>query len=184
MSFGGIKRNQADAHFSRVIRMASTINGELRPWHCQLCETDYTDRNRQGIQCSHFIGRGINGLHGTYGWAVRYDPLNALSLCSSCHGFVEAHPVAHINLWREVYGSIYGADRSDSALNDLLRRSTCKSRAQYARQNTRAISTHYLAESRRLEEEIIKYEKGKEADYAIYSYITGPKALSDPGRST
>ena len=178
MGFNGIKRNSADAHFSRCIRMASTINGELRPWHCQLCETDYTDRNRQGIQCSHFIGRGINGLHGTYGWAVRFDPLNALSLCSSCHGYVEAHPVAHINLWREVYGSVYGADKSDAALNALLQRSICKSRAQYARLNTLAISAHYNAESKRLDEEIIKHEKGKEADYEIYSYIRKPH-LSD-----
>ena len=184
MGFGGIKRNQADAHFSRVIRMAATINGELRPWHCQLCEKDYSDLNRQGIQCSHFIGRGINGLHGTYGWAVRYDPQNALSLCSSCHGYVEAHPVAHINLWREIYGSIYGRDSSDSALNDLLRRSQCKSRAQYAHANQQAISTHYLAESRRLEEEIIKHEKGKEAQLEINSYIARPKTLSDPRRST
>ena len=178
MGFAGIKRNQADAHFSKVIRMASTINGELAPWHCQLCEKDYSERNRQGIQCSHFIGRGINGLQGTYGWAVRYDPLNALSLCSSCHGYVEAHPVAHINLWREIYGSIYGRDSSDSALNDLLRRSQCKSRAQYARANTKAISAHYLAESRRLEQEIEKHEAGKEADYAIYIYIRKPH-LSD-----
>ena len=180
MGFNGIKRNSADAHFSRCIRMASTINGELRPWHCQLCETDYTDRNRQGIQCSHFIGRGINGLHGTYGWAVRFDPLNALSLCSSCHGYVEAHPVAHINLWREVYGSVYGADKSDAALNALLQRSICKSRAQYARLNTLAISAHYNAESKRLDEEIIKHEKGKEADYEVYSYVTKPKTPSDP----
>ena len=181
MAFGGIKRNSADAHFSRCIRMASTINGELRPWHCQLCETDYTDRNRQGIQCSHFIGRGIT-VQGTYGWSVRYDPLNALSLCSSCHGFVESHPPAHTNLWREVYGSIYGRDSSDSALNDLLRRSQCKSRAQYARNNVGAISTHYLAESRRLEEEIIKHEKGKESDYEIRSYVSKGKSIDEPRR--
>lgn len=181
MGFGGIKRNSADAHFSRCIRMAATINGELRPWHCQLCETDYTDRNRQGIQCSHFIGRGINGLHGTYGWATRFDPLNALSLCSSCHGYVEAHPVAHTNLWREIYGSIYGADRSDSALNSLIQRSACKSRAQYARSNTRAISAHYLAESRRLELEIQRHFKGKESDYEVRGYVSRGKSIDEPG---
>ena len=182
MGFGGIKRNQADAHFSRCIRMAATINGELAPWHCQLCEKSYEDRNRQGIQCSHFIGRGINGLHGAYGWAVRYDPLNALSLCSSCHGYVEAHPVAHTNLWREIYGSIYGRDSTDSALNDLLRRSQCKSRAQYARNQTRAISSWYLAESRRLESEIERHHKGREADYEIRSYVSKGKQISEPDR--
>lgn len=181
MALGGIKRNAADAHFSRCIRMAATINGELNPWHCQLCEKDYTDRNRQGIQCSHFIGRGINGMHGTYGWSVRYDPLNALSLCAACHGFVEAHPVAHTNLWREIYGSIYGSDRSDSALNSLLQRAGCKSRAQYARQNVRAISAWYLAESRRLELEIQRHLKGKEADYEVRGYTSKGKAIDEPG---
>ena len=160
MSFGKIKRTSADAHFSKVIRMASTINGELRPWHCQLCETDYSDRNKQGIQCSHFIGRGIT-MHGTQGWAVRFDPLNALSRCAACHGFVESHPVAHTNLWRETYGSVYGADKSDAALNALLQRSECKSRAQYARNNIKAISAHYRAESARLSEELERKAKGK-----------------------
>ena len=170
MAMGRIKRSSADQHLSNCVRMASTINGELRPWHCQLCETDYSDRNRQGIQCSHFIGRGIT-MHGTYGWATRFDPLNCLSLCSACHGYVEAHPVAHINLWREVYGSIYGADKSDSALNSLLQRSACRSRAQYAKNNRLAISAHYLEESRRLQGEIELYERGKESDYEIRSYV-------------
>jgi len=160
--------------------MASTINGELRPWHCQLCETDYSDRNRQGIQCSHFIGRGIT-MRGTQGWATRFDPLNALSLCSACHGYVEAHPVAHINLWREIYGSVYGADKSDAALNALLGRSECKSRAQYARNNTAAISTWYLEESRRLEVEIENFYSGKESDYEIRSYVPTRKPLEISG---
>jgi hypothetical protein len=176
MGFGKIKRCSADAHLSDCIRKAATINGELRPWHCQLCETDYTDRNRQGIQCSHFIGRGIT-MHGTQGWATRFDPRNCLSLCSACHGYVEAHPVAHINLWRDVYGSIYGADKSDAALNALLQRSECKSRAQYAKNNRLAISAHYLNESRRLDEEIEKYHQGKEADYEVYSYTQRAKTL-------
>ena len=181
MAFGKIKRTSADAHFSTVIRMASTINGELRPWHCQLCETDYSERNRQGLQCSHFIGRGIT-MHGTQGWAVRFDPLNALSLCAACHGYVESHPVGHVNLWRDTYGSIYGADKSDAALNALLRRSTCKSRAQYARNNKLAISQHYLEESRRLELEIEKFNSGKESDYEIRSYVSKAKSIDEPSR--
>ena len=177
MSFGGkIKRCSADAHLSDCIRKASTIRGELKPWHCQLCETDYSDRNKQGIQCSHFIGRGIT-MHGTQGWAVRFDPLNALSLCAACHGYVESHPGSHTNLWRETYGSIYGADKSDAALNALLRRSECKSRAQYARNNTTAISTWYLEESRRLEVEIENFYSGKESDYEIRSYVPTRKPL-------
>ena len=116
-------------------------------------------------------------MHGTQGWAVRLDPLNALSLCAACHGYVEAHPVAHINLWSETYGSIYGADKSDAALNALLRRSECRSLAQYARNNTTAISTWYLEESRRLEVEIENFYSGKESDYEIRSYVPTRKPL-------
>ena len=116
-------------------------------------------------------------MHGTHGYATRFDPLNCLSLCSACHGYVESHPVAHTNLWRETYGSIYGADKSDAALNALLGRSECKSRAQYARNNTRAISAHYLEESRRLEVEIEKFYNGKESDFEIRSYVATRKPL-------
>ena len=182
MAFSGaIKRTQADAHFSKCIRMAATINGELRPWHCQLCHKDYSERNRQGIQTSHFIGRGINGLHGTYGWAVRQDPFNALSLCSSCHGFVESHPLEHVRLYREVYESVHGEGTADAALEALVQRSRCKSRAQYVYANQRAISTWYLAESRRLEEEIIKHKKGKECDYEVRSYVSKGRSIAEPG---
>jgi hypothetical protein len=80
-------------------------------------------------------------------------------------------------LYREVYGSVYGADKSDAALNALLRRSECKSRAQYARNNTQAISTWYLEESRRLEGEIEKFYSGKESDYEIRSYVPTRKPL-------
>ena len=179
MAFGKIKRSSADQHLSNCVRMASTINGELRPWHCQLCETDYSDRNRQGIQCSHFIGRGIT-MHGTQGWATRFDHQNCLSLCSACHGYVEAHPVAHINLWRDVYGSIYGADKSDAALNALLQREACTGRAQYARANAAgAISDHYREESKRLSAELERKAKGKEADLEVYSYVQRTKNISD-----
>ena len=177
---GKIKRSSADGHLSNCVRMAATINGELRPWHCQLCETDYSDRNRQGIQCSHFIGRGVT-MHGTHGWATRFDPLNCLSLCAACHGYVESHPVAHTNLWRDTYGSVYGADKSDAALNALLKRSECKSRAQYARNNTAAISTWYLEESRRLEVEIENFYNGKESDFEIRSYVPTRKPLEISG---
>ena len=169
MGFGGkIKRNIADKHFSDCIRKAAE-------WKCQRCEKDYSDKP-QGLQCSHFISRGH--------WATRYDPKNALALCAYCHNYVEGFPVAHINLWRDIHGSIYGRDSSDTELNQLLGREACNGRAQYARQNVKAISAHYREESRRLDEELERKAKGKEADFNVYSYIAGPKTLSDPGRST
>ena len=163
MGFGGkIKRNIADKHFSDCIRKAAE-------WKCQRCEKDYEDRP-QGLQCSHFISRGH--------WAVRYDPKNALALCAYCHNYVEGFPVAHIQLWREIHGGIHGRDDGDAALNALLRRQACSSRAQYARQNAKgAISAHYREESKRLDDELERKRKGKEADFEVYGYIRGSGAI-------
>ena len=165
MGFGGkISRNIADKHFSDSIRKAAE-------WKCARCEKDYSDKP-QGLQCSHFISRGH--------WAVRYDPKNALSLCAYCHNYCEGFPTAHTNLWRDQHGSIYGRDSTDAELNALLARQACSSRAQYARANVKAISAHYRLESKRLDGELERKAKGKEAQLEVYSYIAGPKTLSDP----
>ena len=79
--------------------------------------------------------------------------------------------MAHLNLWREIHGGIYGTEKRDSELNALLARSECKARSQWARANHKAISKHYLAESRRLDEELKKDAEGKEADLELYRYI-------------
>jgi hypothetical protein len=164
MGFGGkIKRNSADGHFSDCIRKAAE-------WKCERCEKDYSEKHA-GLQCSHFITRGE--------WSVRYDPKNALALCAYCHQYAEGHPVEHIQLWREKHGGIYGRNETDAELNALLQRQTCKGRAQYARNNVKAISTHYLAESRRLNGELEKKAKGKEADLSVQNYIAKPKAFDN-----
>jgi hypothetical protein len=62
----------------------------------------------------------------------------------------------------------------------MVELAACKGRAQYARQNTKAISAHYLAESRRLDGELERKAKGKEADLEVKGYIKGVKDISDP----
>ena len=152
MGFGGrIKRNIADKHLSDCIRKSAQ-------WKCQRCEKDYTDKP-QGLQCSHFISRGH--------WGTRYDP-RQLSLCAYCHNLVEGHPVEHINLWK----SIHGGDDADKAIEGMVELAACKGRAQYARANVKAISAHYRGESKRLDGELIKAKKGKEADLNVYGYIS------------
>ena len=154
MGFGGrIKRNIADKHLSDCIRKAAE-------WKCQRCEKDYTDKP-QGLQCSHFLSR----MH----WGSRYDP-RQLSLCAYCHNFVEGHPVEHINLWK----SIHGGDDADQAIEGMVELAACKGRAQYARNNTDAISAHYLGESKRLDEELAKAKEGKTHDLTVYGYIKPP----------
>ena len=159
MGFGGrIKRNIADKHLSDCIRKAAE-------WKCQRCEKDYTDKP-QGLQCSHFISRGH--------WGSRYDP-RQLSLCAYCHNFVEGHPVEHINLWK----SIHGGDDADKAIEGMVELAACKGRAQYARNNVKAISAHYRAESKRLDDELERKAKGKEADLEVKGYIKRIKDIGD-----
>ena len=160
MGFGGkIKRNIADKHLSDCVRKAAE-------WKCQRCEKDYTDKP-QGLQCSHFISRGH--------WGTRYDP-RQLSLCAYCHNLVEGHPVEHINLWK----SIHGGDDADKAVEGMVELAACKGRAQYARNNVKAISAHYRGESKRLDSELERKAKGKEADLEVKGYIKRVKDLSDP----
>ena len=157
MGFGGkIKRNIADKHLSDSVRKSAE-------WKCQRCKKDYKGKP-QGLQCSHFISRGH--------WGSRYSP-KQLSLCAYCHNHVEGHPVDHINLWK----SIHGGDNPDEAIQKMVEIAACKGRAQYARNNIKAISAHYRAESKRLDGELELKAKGKEADLEVYSYLKGVKDI-------
>ena len=131
----------------------------------QRCGKDYTDKP-QGLQCSHFLSR----MH----WGTRYDP-RQLSLCAYCHNYVEGHPVEHINLWK----SIHGGDDADKAVEGMVELAACKGRAQYARQNVKAISAHYREESKRLDSELERKAKGKEADLEVKGYIKRVKDIGD-----
>jgi hypothetical protein len=87
-------------------------------------------------------------------------------------------------LYREIHGGIHGRDETDASLNALLQREACKSRAQYARNNIKAISAHYREESKRLDGELIKAKEGKaNVDLTVYGY-TKPKTPRDPRRPT
>ena len=157
MGFGGkIKRNIADKHLSDCVRKSAE-------WKCQRCHKDYTEKP-QGLQCSHFISRGH--------WGSRYSP-KQLSLCAYCHNHVEGHPIDHINLWK----SIHGGDNPDEAIQKMVEIAACKGRAQYARNNIKAISAHYRAESKRLDGELERKAKGKEANLEVYSYLKGVKDI-------
>jgi len=159
MGFGGkIKRNIADKHFSDCIRKSAE-------WKCQRCEKDYTDKP-QGLQCSHLLSR----MH----WGSRYDP-RQLALCAYCHNFVEGHPVEHINLWK----SIHGGNDADKAIEGMVELAACKGRAQYARNNVKAISAHYRGESKRLSGELEKAKEGKTHDLQVKGYIKRVKDIGD-----
>jgi len=65
-----IKRTPADKAFSDCIR-------ERANWTCERCGTYYPEGHRGGLECSHHHSRGK--------WGVRFDPINAESLCTGCH---------------------------------------------------------------------------------------------------
>lgn len=157
MPFGKIKRLAADKWLSHCVRARAK-------YRCERCDKDYFDTNKQGLQCSHLIGRGH--------YATRFDPQCCLSLCSRCHSEMTAHPIAHIQLWREQHGSIYGRDSSDSELNALLARSACKERAAYARKkdNQELIAAHYKQQF----EQLIEYAEATEWEEERYDF-TGCK---------
>jgi hypothetical protein len=69
MSFGGIKRDKADALFSKFIRHRDH-------WRCQRCGRQHAEGS-QGLHASHFYGRR--------GESTRFDPQNVDAVCYGCH---------------------------------------------------------------------------------------------------
>ena len=152
---GKIKRTVADGHFSNCVRIRAK-------WSCQRCGTDYSDRNRQGLQCSHLIGRGH--------YAVRYDPENALSLCTKCHHDMTAHPIEHVQLWRNLHAEVYGEQSADQAIQALLERSTDEERKRYAKEHEKEISKHYRETFQELKKFYEETQGGESYEFESYNH--------------
>jgi len=65
-----IKIHKADIIFSKYIRSRDN-------WTCQACGKPFSPDSAQGLDCSHFWGRGR--------WNTRFDPENCDALCTRCH---------------------------------------------------------------------------------------------------
>ena len=72
---------------------------------CERCLTPkYNITNENGdifpawkhLQCSHFHGRASR--------SVRWDEDNASGLCGACHIYVTAHPIEHVEWFKERLG--------------------------------------------------------------------------------
>lgn len=83
-----MKRDKYDALFSKIIR-------ERDNWTCQRCGKYYPEGNRQGIHCSHIFSRRHT--------ATRWEPLNAVAHCFSCHQYLGGNPVIFDRWVRRYY---------------------------------------------------------------------------------
>lgn len=82
--WGTIKRDAADDAFSEWIRR--------RDGKCMKCGRFGTGaKGITGLQASHFIKRRAE--------PTRFDPLNADSLCATCHHFFEEHKTEY-EVWK------------------------------------------------------------------------------------
>jgi hypothetical protein len=73
----GIRRDKLDAIFSALIRERAN----------QLCESTGRCGSEVQLECCHIVGRRNK--------AVRWHPLNALSLCHSQHRYFTENPLAY-----------------------------------------------------------------------------------------
>lgn len=82
-----MKRDKIDKLFSLMVR-------ERDNWTCQRCGKYYPEGSRQGLHCSHIFSRRHR--------STRWEPLNAVAHCFSCHQYLGGNPVL-FNDWARDY---------------------------------------------------------------------------------
>jgi len=87
MSFGKIKRRQADVLFSKYLR-------KLRNYTCEMCFRYFPDGH--GLEASHFWGRRYE--------AARFDEENVDVFCVGCHRKMGEEPATYTDWKRNRMG--------------------------------------------------------------------------------
>ena len=104
MNDPNIKISLLDSKFSEVIRRRAILN----TGGCERCLTPKYDIQKDNgdifkawklLQCSHFIGRATK--------SVRWDEDNACGLCGGCHMYLTAHPMEHVEFFKNRLGDRY-----------------------------------------------------------------------------
>lgn len=132
----GIRRDTADKWFSDCVR-------ERANWCCENCSTYYPEGNRRGIECAHIFGRANKRL--------RWEPLNAVALCTACHFHYTANPTLFTEF---VIGKI------GKLGHDILiekRREILKTTANLRKE----IGTHYREEYKKMAEQRAQGDTGR-----------------------
>jgi hypothetical protein len=115
-----IKRCPADAAFSIALR------------HSRFDECEHCKRKDGKMECAHIFGRRCK--------SVRWDTLNALCLCHSCHHTFTANPLDFTSWLQEYVGQGY-LDILNEKRNQILK--TTKPMRQ-------DIAKHYRVEYKRM----------------------------------
>ena len=84
-----MKINPLDKLTSEVVRLRAV----QRVGGCERCLTGHTWKQ---LQCSHFHGRAKR--------SVRYDLDNCIGICGGCHRYLTAHPIEHVEFFKEHLG--------------------------------------------------------------------------------
>ena len=124
----GIKRNPADAEFSKCVRASAG-------YQCQKCGKQYTQSDT-GLHCSHNFSR----RHRTIRWCKE----NALSLCYGCHQWFGGNP-ADSAIWLE---QTIGADTIE------VLREKMNSKVKVPKMEEKDIAAHYRKELKSIKEQL------------------------------
>ena len=116
-----IKILPADKYFSLCIR-------ERAENKCEYCGKDYSEGH--GLQCCHFETRG--------NWAVRFDPINAFSLCYGHHQMLDGSPIKFIEFYIKKRGQVMYDVLVEKTRNLMLGKENRRNKAE--------IATHYREE--------------------------------------
>ena len=86
-----MKLKKRDIAFSQLVRMRAN-------WTCERCGKYFSEGQRQGLDTSHFFGRSRQ--------SVRWNPINACSLCRGCHSYLGANPHEHTLFMKKYLGPV------------------------------------------------------------------------------
>ena len=140
MSFGGIKRDQTDDLFSKLVR-------ERANWTCECTGVYFPEDRRQALHCAHVFGRRHK--------ATRWNSLNAVSLSAARHLYYTENPVEFVEWVKDHYEKTYGPYAFET-LRELHNRIMKVTKA-----DKREMNKHFRAELKRMQELRNQGEQGR-----------------------
>jgi hypothetical protein len=127
-----VKTTPADKYFSRCVR-------ERAEWTCERCGKEYPPP-AMGLDCAHYETRD--------NWAVRFDPINAFSLCRGCHGYFDRERRFE---FEDLYLKVFNQTILDALIEKSRQNATLGK--EYKRTGGKGeVAKHFKAESERMQE--------------------------------